>query len=379
LEKKIRVLVLPSDPFGVGHYRSIWPSQNIQKNHSDNFHVDIRLNQPVTKSDLGKFDIVHFHRRINKPKETLFWIKEFQKSGSKVICDVDDYWMPFHGHPARQLAINAGIPTQILDGIKHSDYISTTTKFFADHIKKHNNNVVIMPNAIDNELPMWCPNDNPSDRVRVGWIGGSSHELDLSILEGTFNKLLSDVEVKDKIQIVMCGYDTRGTMTEVHPVTKEERTRPITPKESVWNKFEKIFNSNGKADSDQYVRRNTIPITQYGKHYNHVDICLAPLAQNTFNECKSELKLIETGMKAKALVASDLYMYGDMIEHGVNGMLVNPRKNHKDWYKHIKKLILDEDLRKNLSKNLHYSISMDYNLNSVTNKRCEFYKDILND
>ena len=357
--------------------RSIWPSQNIQKKHSSNFHVDIRLNQPVNESDLSKFDIVHFHRRINKPDETIEWIKKFQKAGTIVVCDVDDYWMPFHGHPARQIAINANIPMQILDGIKHADYVSTTTKFFAEHIKKHNKNVIIMPNAIDNTLPMWQPTPQPSNKVRVGWIGGSSHELDLKILEGTFNKLLSDPEVKDKIQIVMCGYDTRGTMTEVNPVTKEERTRPIKPEESVWNRFEQIFTSYGKANTDQYVRRNTIPITQYGKHYNHVDICLAPLVQNTFNECKSELKLVETGMHAKCLVASDLYVYKDLLEHGENAMLVDSRKNHKLWYKYIKQLILDEDLRNKLSKNLYDFISIEYNLNSVTDRRCDFYKGLI--
>ena len=379
MKKKIRVLVLPSDQFGVGHYRQIWPSQNIQKNHSEDFHVDIRLNQPVTDADLAKFDIVHFHRRINKPDDTVKWIKKFQDAGVKVICDIDDYWMPFHGHPARQLAINANIPIQILSGIKAADCVSTTTEFFAKHIRKHNENVVIMPNAIDNSLPMWQPTPTQSDRVRVGWIGGSSHELDLKILEGTFNKLLSDPEVRDKIQIVMCGYDTRGTMTEVNPVTGEERTRPIRPEESVWNRFEDIFTAHGKAQGDQYVRRNTIPITQYGKHYNHLDICLAPLVHNTFNECKSELKLVETGMHSKCLIASDLYMYGELLTHGENGMVVNPRRNHKDWYKHIKQLVLDEDLRNKISKNLYDFISIEYNLNSVTNRRCEFYRELLED
>jgi len=286
--------------------------------------------------------------------------------------------MPFRGHPARELVVKAGVPSQIIEGIKHSDYVSTTTKFFAKHIETYNKNIVVIPNAIDNTLPMWQPKPEPSSKVRVGWIGGSSHELDLNILDGTFNKLLSDPEIKDKIQIVMCGYDTRGTMTEINPVTKEERSRPIKPEESVWNKFENIFTAHGKAEGDQYVRRTTIPITQYGKHYNHLDICLAPLVQNTFNECKSELKLVETGMHAKCLIASDLYIYGELIDHGVNGMVVDPRKNHKLWYKYIKQLILDEDLRKKLSKNLYEYISMEYNLNMVTNKRCEFYKELLN-
>jgi hypothetical protein len=110
----------------------------------------------------------------------------------------------------------------------------------------------------------------------------------------------------------------------------------------VWCKFEEIFTGNYKdkdndpeyykwlnkiqkaKDSDykddqylkNYVRRWTLPLTQYGKHYDYTDVCLAPLIdkfeekiihhkpngthsvqiknrRHVFNEVKSELKIIE--------------------------------------------------------------------------------------
>ncbi len=228
-------------------------------------------------------------------------------------------------------------------------------------------------------MKMWKNNAQPSDKVRIAWIGGSSHERDLDKLKGTFNKLFSDPEVKDKIQIVMCGYDIRGTITEVHPTTKEEKTRPLRPEESVWNKFEAIFNDNGRANKDQYVRRNTLPITRYGEHYNFCDICLAPLDEHTFNECKSELKVIETGMMSKALIASDLYVYKDILTHGETAMLVDPKKNHKLWYKYIKQLVLDEELRNKLANNLYNFVNPKYTLEVVTNQRCDWYKKLVNE
>lgn len=375
---KIRVLILPSDPYGVGHYRSIWVGQEIQRNHSSDFDVDIRLMQPVTDDDIGKFDIVHFHRRINEPENTESWIKRFQDSGAIVVCDMDDYWIPFMGHPVRDLVMKNKVHSQIIVAGRASNYVTTTTDIFASHISKDiNKNVHVIPNAIDPTLKMWQNNTQPSDRVRIAWIGGSSHERDLDKLKGTFNKLFSDPEVKDKIQIVMCGYDTRGTVTEVHPVTKEEMTRPIRPEESIWNKFESIFNDGGKAEKDQYVRRNTLPITRYGEHYNACDICLAPLDEHTFNECKSELKIIETGMMGKALIASDLYVYKQLLTHGENALLVDPKKNHKLWYKYIKQLVLDTDLRNKLAKNLYNFVYPSYTLEVVTNQRCDWYKQII--
>lgn len=378
---KIKVLVIPSDQFGVGHYRSIWPAQEIQKNHSDEFEVDIRLQQPILDEDIGKFDIVHFHRRINGPEETVDWIKRFQEAGAIVIADQDDYWVPFHGHPAREMVIKHKTHNQIMEAGRAANFVTTTTELYAKHIRKSiNPNCHIIPNAVDPTLKMWTPKtpvNYPDGKVRIAWIGGSSHQRDLAKLEGMANKVFSDPDIRDKVQFVMCGYDTRGQVTETNPNTGEERTRPIKPEESIWNRFELLFNNNGHATPDQYVRRNTLPITQYGNHYNYCDICLAPLEEHTFNECKSELKIIETGMMGKALIASDVFIYKELLTHGENALLVDTKKNHKLWYKYVKQLVLDADLRAKLATNLHNLVNPTYTLETVTNKRCAWYKQIL--
>jgi len=334
--------------------------------------------QPITEDDIGEFDIVHYHRRIAEPETTPLWADKFRTAGAIVVSDIDDFWLPFFGHPAYHMVVAKGIHHQIIENLRCADWVTTTTEIYAEHIRRTiNKNVHIIPNAIDPNLKMWQNPTTESDRVRVGWIGGSSHERDLDKIKGTFNVLFNDKEIASKIQVVMCGYDTRGTVTELHPLTKEERTRKITPEESIWNKFEAIFNDNGKATPEQYVRRTTLPITQYGNHYKHVDICLAPLDEHTFNECKSELKIIETGMCKKALIASDLYVYKQLLTHRENALLVNPRKNHKLWHKYIRQLILDDAMRKELSENLYKLVYPKYSLEHVTNERCEWYRKIL--
>jgi len=374
---KIRVLLVPSDPYGVGHYRSIWPAQMMQKLYPDEFHVDVRLQQPVTDADLGKFDIIHFHRRLNSESETLEWIRKFKESGAVVISDIDDYWVPFPGHPARMLVLSKQLHLDIQAIQKAADWVTTTTELYAKHLRKLNKRVHLIPNAVDPALSMWDRKRAPGDKVRVGWIGGSSHERDLARIEGMANKLYNDPDLKDKFQIVMCGYDTRGTMTEVDPETGEQRTRKLRPEESVWNKFEAIFNDYGRAPEDGYIRRTTLPITQYGKHYNWLDVSLAPLDQHTFNECKSELKLIETGMHKIPIVASDLYRYAELIDHGKNGFLVQPRRDHKDWYKYVKQLILDEDMRTEMGQALYDTVYPTYTMEQQTRERCEWYRSLV--
>src|SRR3546814_19667071 len=55
-------------------------------------------------------------------------------------------------------------------------------------------------------------------------------------------------DVRDKFQIIMCGFDTRSTITEMRP-NGERRTRNIQPHETVWCKFEDIF-TGGYIDQE---------------------------------------------------------------------------------------------------------------------------------
>ena len=38
---KISILMVPSDLSGVGHFRSIWPAQQINKDFKGSFHVEV--------------------------------------------------------------------------------------------------------------------------------------------------------------------------------------------------------------------------------------------------------------------------------------------------------------------------------------------------
>lgn len=397
MSDKIKILFQPSDLAGVGHFRSIWPAQEIQRNYKDSFDVKIDLNPNFNDLEsLKKYDIIHFHRHFG-PIERIDEIFDTLKSaGVTMVMDIDDYWSPPTTHPMYHAAKSENIEEKIIKTIKKSDYVTTTTDIFAKEIAKYNKNVIVMPNAIDSEHKMWKQDETAEkvDKLRVSWIGGSSHLEDLKLMETSIAKLNSDASLKDKYQIILCGFDTRGHITEINQQTGQKKTRKIKPEESVWNRFEKIFTTDYKiVDEDyrkflsefknekypeeysklNYVRRWTLPLTQYGKHYSYCDVCLAPLVHNKFNEVKSELKIIEAGMTKKVLIAQDFGVYKELIKDGENGFLVQDTRNHKDWYKNIKKLINNPDEVKRISENLHNFVKEKYDLKNVTKSRVESY------
>ena len=100
--------------------------------------------------------------------------------------------------------------------------------------------------------------------MRLGWLGGSSHIKDMEILSGVAGRLYS--ERPDKFQVVLCGYDLRGTMTMMDQKTGKETQRPIKPEESVWYKYEQIVTDNYRIINDDSYKEELLSFNKK-KHY----------------------------------------------------------------------------------------------------------------
>ena len=403
--ERIRVLVLPSDRSGVGwgKFRSVDPHVKLQNLYPDDFHVDIDYEPRINDFNFWKeYQIVHFHRSFGNIDHCPQMIKTLQSIGIIVVADIDDYWLPTKEHPIHQLIVENKMNQKIVDNLKASDYVITTTDIFANEIRKFNKNVIVLPNAIDPKEPQFNQPTPPSDKIRVGWLGGSSHLHDLKLLDGMVNKL---TPIQEKLQYYVCGFDIRGSVTEINKETGEQKQRPIKPDETVWVRYEEIFTNNYKIitpeyklfldkfeegeypaiKNENYVRVWTRPVEQYAKNYSNFDISLAPIKNHIFNRMKSQLKVIEAGFYKKALIASNVGPYTIDLKHALdkgnftngNALLVNENNNHSDWAKNIKKLVENPNMITDLGERLYETVKDKYDLNQVTHERASFYKSLI--
>jgi hypothetical protein len=323
MKEKINVLVLPSDKTGVGKFRSIDPHVFLQNLYPEDFHVDIDYEPRINDMKYwDKYQIIHVHRNIGSHYDQTPAIVKYLKSiGKVVVIDIDDYWLPTVDHPIHSIIVQNKIHEKIVANLKEADWVTTTTDIFANEIRKINKNVLVLPNAIDPKEPQFNQPTPPSDKIRIGWLGGSSHLHDLNLLDSFVQK---NYEINDKLQYVICGFDTRGSVTEINPTTGEQKKRDILPHETVWVNYEGIFTNNykildenyikflkefkeGDYISDKelpYVRVWTKPVSSYAMNYSKFDISLAPIKNHIFNRMKSQLKVIEAGFYKKALIAS---------------------------------------------------------------------------
>ena len=401
---KINVLVLPSDRTGVGKFRSVDPHVYLQNHYSDDFHIDIDYEPKINDDNYWKkYQIVHFHRVIGRDyNSSPKIIERLNKMGIVTIADIDDYWAPGKEHPAYELVRSNNLGYHIQENLKAAQYVVTTTKLFAEEIKKINKNVFVLPNAIDPNEEQFNAKTEKSDKLRFGWLGGSSHLHDLTLLGGTVSKLS---EFKEQFQMYVCGFDIRGNVTEINPQTGEKRQRPIKPEETVWKKYEEIFTDNYKTISEEhkdflmkfevdgyyhdknafYHRVWTQPVTSYAKNYSRFDVSLAPIKDTMFNRMKSQLKVIEAGFYKKALIASDVGPYTIDLKHALNkgeftdgnALVVDKHRNKSDWAKHIKKLIKNPTFAEDLGERLYETVNGTYDMDTVTKKRSEIYKEVV--
>jgi glycosyltransferase involved in cell wall biosynthesis len=405
MSEKIKVLVLPSDKTGVGKFRSLDPHVYLQNMYPDDFHVDIDYEPKVNDVNYWKnYQIVHVHRNIGQSYENTPNLVKFLKSlGIVVIIDLDDYWLPTVEHPIHHLIVQHKIHEKIVANLKEASFVTTTTKVFADEIKKLNKNVVVFPNAIDPTEGQFKQPTIESEKIRVGWLGGSSHLHDLMLLDGFVQK--NGKDINDKLQYVLCGFDVRGTMTEINQQTGEQKQRPILPHETVWARYEEIFTDKYsiidenykkflldykeieyKSDLElPYQRVWTKPVTSYAANYSKFDISLAPIKNHIFNRMKSQLKVIEAGFYKKALIASNIGPYTIDLKHCLkngefvdgNALLVNENRNHSDWSKYIKKLVNNPNLITDMGERLYETVKDEYDLRNVTKTRAEWYKTLV--
>ncbi len=467
MSEPIRVLVSVSDNYGISLYRVKEPHIALQKLFPDDFIVDIVDTSLIPWNDINYFkdyQILFSHRQFvpdNMMEEFCYNMKQINVI---TILDYDDYWELYKTHPLYHVSKQENMADKLKRNIKCVDYITTTTPVFANYIKDINKNVIVLPNGVDDNLKQYAggKEKEKSDKVRIMWSGGSSHIADIELLRDGFNLLSTDQKLKDQFQLHLVGFDLRGSTTNLKfnpeleqelkaigwPINKQfltnlehskfdldafpsmpetirkkyknnaiiKESRDITPKESVWYEYEKIFTNNYKLIKDPnyveylnkfnldenypnvlteqpYVRHKTQGIYKFAENYKHADVALAPLmvhgkvkdgrfddsVGNRFQFAKSNLKVIEAGIHKVPVIASDVptYNYDKDFVDGKNILFVKPERQEKDWYGKIKRLIQNPNQITDMGEAAYEIIKSKYHVDVIANKRAEFYKDIV--
>lgn len=338
LKRPLRIYFAPRDNKGCGFYRILQPASVIK----DKGLAEVQVYPGWDPKLVDWCDIIH----IQRPSDPELYesLAEAQAKGKIIIFELDDliygvhpknpaypYWSPDSWRTA------VAIRTMTM-----CDYITVTTKRLANEYAQYNRNIFVLPNYIDNNLwdvpfswksEQW---DNyykkkNDDTIRIGWAGGGSHTDDLEMISDVLTKI---AKKHKNVRIVLMGFTPQHIFGKI----------PLA---------ESTCAHCGKQGQLELVEGTDLIRYPSKLKSLALDIGIAPLVENSFNECKSDIKLKEYAALGIPVVASDMKPYSESLKHGETGFLA---KSGKEWFDYLELLIQNKSMREQFGKanNLWY-------------------------
>jgi GT2 family glycosyltransferase/glycosyltransferase involved in cell wall biosynthesis len=236
-----------------------------------------------------------------------------------LIYDLDDDLsnVPADHPEAADLAPNAEL---VARSIRLADVVRTSTAVLAERIAPFARRVQVVGNALDERI--WLP--RMRDRhdihrpVRILCMGTATHDADFALILPALMEI--DRQFGDHARIDLIGF--------VSNLELPGCIRRLAPS---------VHASRSYAGFVQWLSRS-----------GPWDIGLAPLADSSFNACKSAIKALDYAALGLATVASDVAAYRGSVADGPGGTLVT---NTTDaWYQALSRLIRDGEARARLAE-----------------------------
>ena len=365
----INVKALLYNDSGKGYYRIKQPYSLIDR-HYDDIKIQIMLRAPfmgtqayelVNSCDVLVLQNIHSGHPPGFPD----LIKYALSQNKIVIYDVDDIdWAVPRENPAYEEFNKRQIGKYVIECLKLATVVTTTTNRLANEIRAFTNRVVVIPNAIDYDYYYWNLPKKDDGFTRIIWTGGSSHMSDLMLVEGIGRWVLDNFE---NTKFVLGGYDSR--MINDNP----NMYLYCDTNENIWWHYKGILLGKDYDKSRVEVLR-TRNVDIYPELYKDGDILIAPLIDNRFNCSKSPLKLVEASAYSIPVIASDVGIYHDTINHTVDGFLC---RTPMDWKRYLKDLITDVEKRKRMGARLNSNYKKIYDIYVQNENRVNLIRKII--
>lgn len=208
--------------------------------------------------------------------------------------------------------------------------MTVSTPQLAREYFPYNPTIFVIPNFLNKEK--W---DNPivrrtDDKIRIGWCGGNAHADDLQMISKVLQKLIK--EYKGKLIFETLGM-TRKEFAWVFPMA------PTSTDDVCSNcGFEGTLHHHPGESLDDY------PMVLASKGW---DIAVAPVINNAFGNCKSDLKIKEYAAAGIPMVASRVQPY---IEAQLDGAEVSLATTFEEWYNALKELVENKIKREEIAR-----------------------------
>ena len=271
-----RILGFPLDGLGCGYYRvyaPFWALENAAK-------AEVAFVPEHDKSHCPRIPSLPELARLSPDtlllqstlKDNQLDVLELYKQFSTAfkVFDLDDLKTNLPDSNSRKNAMFKDMKYRLKKGLSVCDRLVVSTEPLKEAYGQWIDDVVIVPNRL--EKSRWLdlqPAVNDGDKPRVGWAGAQQHHGDLRILIDVIKATHEEI---DWVFFGMCLDELRPFIAEEHAFVSPD---------------------------DYPTKLASLKL----------DLAVAPLEQNPFNEAKSNLRLLEYGVLGWPVVCTNIFPY----------------------------------------------------------------------
>lgn len=290
------ILCFMADTQGCGWHRIQIPLGTIVSAGLADGRMDMNV-WPIEAVVAAQPDVVVWQRQVEDGQLTV--MQKYREALPKTffIYEIDDHLGDVPTASYHRSFMPPNLEDRVRRGIALCDAVSTTTEQMAEWVRSLGaTDVRVIPNVIPmNRLREREQRLNDSkSRLRVGWGGGISHAGDLALIKQAVE------EIGNAVQWVFLCMKPDGI--QAADVEFHDGVPP-----------------------DQYLDK---------LQSLNLDLILAPIEENVFNGCKSNLRLVEAGSVNAAVIATP---FGPYLEN--NPPVFGYASTPEDWIYQIRKFM----------------------------------------
>ncbi len=310
------VLAHHADVYGCGHYRIIQPALAMGEAGLIDVAITANLLLPAALERHAPDAIVLQRQTTPERIEAMRRIKAFSRAFK--VYELDDYLPKLPMKNKYRQDMSRDILKLLRQGLGTVDRFLVSTEALKEAFAGLHPDIRV----IENHLPVSWWGDlqsrrRISDKPRVGWAGSASHGGDLEMIADVVRELANEV---DWVFFGMCPDKLRPHVHEYHA---------------------------------------GVPIAQYPQKLASLDLdlALAPVEDNLFNQCKSNLRLLEYGACGFPVVCSEVRCYED-----ASLPATRVKNRFHDWVEAIRMHLADLDATARRGDELRRVVRQDWML-----------------
>lgn len=281
-------------------------------------------------------DVLYTHRVALSGSSASAVAAHCKQTGMRLVYDIDDDLIGIaeSDHPEREVYARYKPGIELLASQANAVHVSTGP--LRDKLKVLNDNVRVVPNALDEELWRLAetrPPRLPGQPVSILYMGTQTHGADFEMVKPALSRIKA--AYGEKVRIVIVG---------------------VTQDRSKTDGYEFV-------DAPARVGGSYAAFVEWLVEQNGFDIGIAPLLDTNFNLSKSGIKFMDYAALGLAAVCSDVGPYREVVRNGETGLLV--RNDETAWYDALNRLVEDHDFRTEVANNARQELISRYTLSSA--------------